>query len=391
VVDNLVDNITMNTQSGQVRDLVEALVSIDSVNPALVLGGAGEAKVAAYIADWLQKAGASVELDEPRPGRVSVIARVPGTGGGRSLLLNGHIDTVGVAGMKNAHTPRVEGDKLFGRGSYDMKSGVAAAMLTLASAVHLRLRGDVILTAVCDEEHASIGTEAALKRVSADAAIVVEPTALDIVIAHKGFAWFTVETSGVAAHGSRPDLGVDAIVAMGKVLNGLDRLNQILAQGARHSLLGPASIHASLISGGQELSSYPENCKLSVERRTIPGESLSKIQDEIKSILDQELKLNPKFKGTFTTGLVREPLEVAETEPVVTTLRKAAVIQLRRKPRFQGFSGWTDAGLITAAGIPTVIFGSGGAGAHAIDEWCNLGEVLTCHEVLVATAAAFCV
>ncbi|HVR27591.1 MAG TPA: ArgE/DapE family deacylase [Candidatus Polarisedimenticolia bacterium] len=380
----------MNTQSGQVRDLVEALVSIDSVNPALVLGGAGEAKVAAYIADWLQKAGASVELDEPRPGRVSVIARVPGTGGGRSLLLNGHIDTVGVAGMKNAHTPRVEGDKLFGRGSYDMKSGVAAAMLTLASAVHLRLRGDVILTAVCDEEHASIGTEAALKRVSADAAIVVEPTALDIVIAHKGFAWFTVETSGVAAHGSRPDLGVDAIVAMGKVLNGLDRLNQILAQGARHSLLGPASIHASLISGGQELSSYPENCKLSVERRTIPGESLSKIQDEIKSILDQELKLNPKFKGTFTTGLVREPLEVAETEPVVTTLRKAAVIQLRREPRFQGFSGWTDAGLITAAGIPTVIFGSGGAGAHAIDEWCNLGEVLTCHEVLVATAAAFC-
>lgn len=380
----------MNTQSDQVRDLVEALVSIDSVNPELVPGGAGEAKIAAYIADWLQKAGASVELDEPRPGRVSVIARVPGTGGGRSLLLNGHIDTVGVAGMKNAHTPRVEGDKLFGRGSYDMKSGVAAAMLTLASAVHLRLRGDVILTAVCDEEHASIGTEAALKRVSADAAIVIEPTALDIVIAHKGFAWFTVETSGVAAHGSRPDLGVDAIVAMGKVLNGLDRLNQILAQGARHRLLGPASIHASLVSGGQELSSYPENCKLSVERRTIPGESLSKIQDEIKSILDQELKLNPRFKGTFTTGLVREPLEVPETEPVVTTLRKAAVIQLKREPRFQGFSGWTDAGLITAAGIPTVIFGSGGAGAHAIDEWCNLGEVLACHEVLVATAAAFC-
>ena len=177
---------------------------------------------------------------------------------------------------------------------------------------------------------------------------------------------------------------------MGKVLNGLDRLNQILAQGARHPLLGPASIHASLISGGQELSSYPENCKLSVERRTIPGESLSKIQDEIKSILDQELKLNPTFKGTFTTGLVREPLEVPETEPVVTTLRKAAVIQLKREPGFRGFSGWTDAGLITAAGIPTVIFGSGGAGAHAIDEWCNLGEVLACHEVLVATAAAFC-
>lgn len=380
----------MNTQSDQVRDLLEALVSIDSVNPKLVPGGAGEAKIAAYVAQWLQKAGAAVELDEPRPGRVSVIARAPGTGGGRSLLLNGHIDTVGVAGMKNAHTPQVEGDKLFGRGSYDMKSGIAAAMLTLAAAIKLRLRGDIILTAVCDEEHASIGTEAALKRVSADAAIVTEPTGLSVVIAHKGFVWFTVETSGVAAHGSRPDLGVDAIVGMGKVLSGLDRLNQILAQGARHALLGPASIHASLISGGQELSSYPENCKLSVERRTIPGESLSKIEDEIKSILDHELKLNPRFKGTFTTGLVREPLEISETEPIIATLRKAAASQLKREPRFQGFSGWTDAALIAAAGIPTVIFGAGGGGAHAVEEWCNLSEALTCHQVLLATAAAFC-
>ena len=380
----------MNPQSDQVRDLLEALVSIDSVNPELVPGGAGEAKIAAYIADWLRKAGAAVEVDEPRPGRVSVIARAPGTGGGRSLLLNGHIDTVGVAGMKNAHTPRVEGDKLFGRGSYDMKSGIAAAMLTLAAAIELRLRGDIILTAVCDEEHASIGTEAALKRVSANAAIVIEPTGLDVVIAHKGFAWFTVETSGVAAHGSRPDLGVDAIVAMGKVLSGLGRLNQILAQGARHALLGPASIHASLISGGQELSSYPEHCKLSVERRTIPGESLSKIQDEIKSILDQELTLDPTFKGTFTTGLVREPLEISEAEPIVATLRTTAASQLKREPRFQGFSGWTDAALIAAAGIPTVIFGAGGGGAHAVEEWCNLSEALTCHQVLLAMAAAFC-
>jgi acetylornithine deacetylase len=380
----------MNTQPYQVRDLVEALVSIDSINPELVPGGAGEAKIAAYVAQWLQKAGAPVELDEPRPGRVSVIARALGTGGGRSLLLNGHIDTVGVAGMKNAHTPRVEGNKLFGRGSFDMKSGIAAAMLTLAAAIKLRLRGDVILTAVCDEEHSSIGTDSVMKRVSADAAIVTEPTGLDVVIAHKGFAWFTVETSGVAAHGSRPDLGVDAILAMGKVLNGLDGLSQTLAKGSRHALLGLASIHASLISGGQELSSYPEHCRLSVERRTIPGEGLSQIQAEIKSILDQESKLNPRFKGTFTTGLVREPLEVSEAEPIVATLRKTAASHLNREPRFQGFSGWTDAALIHASGIPTVIFGPGGGGAHAVEEWCNLSEVLTCHQVLLATAAAFC-
>jgi acetylornithine deacetylase len=380
----------MNTQLHQVRDLIEALVSIDSVNPDLVPGGAGEAKIAAYVAEWLQKAGATVELDQSRPGRVSVIARARGTGGGRSLLLNGHIDTVGVAGMKNPHVPRVEGDKLFGRGAYDMKAGVAAAMLTLAAVVNLRLRGDVILTAVCDEEYASIGTESVLARISADAAIVTEPTALDIVIAHKGFAWFTVETTGVAAHGSRPDLGVDAILLMGKVLNGIDHLSQTLAQGPKHALLGPASVHASLINGGQELSSYPDHCRLSVERRTIPGEDLSKIKGEMNAILDQESKLNPRFKGTFTTGLVREPLEVPRTEPIVTTLRKTAAAQLKREPAFQGFSGWTDAALIAAAGIPTVIFGPGGAGAHAVEEWCNLTEALTCHQVLLGTAVNFC-
>jgi acetylornithine deacetylase len=152
----------------------------------------------------------------------------------------------------------------------------------------------------------------------------------------------------------------------------------------------PGINHASLISGGQELSSYPEHCELSVERRTIPGESLTKIQDEIQSILDQESQLNPRFKATFTTGLVREPLEVPKTEPIVTALRKTAAIQLKQEPDLQGFSGWTDAALIAAAGIPTVIFGAGGAGAHAVEEWCNLGEVLSCHEVLVATAASFC-
>lgn len=380
----------MNTQIHQIRDLLQALVSIDSVNPDLVPGGAGEAEIATYVADWLRKAGAIVELDQPRPGRVSVIARARGTGGGRSLLLNGHIDTVGVAGMKNPHAPRVEGDKLFGRGAYDMKAGVTAAMLTLAAAVNFRLRGDVILTAVCDEECASIGTESVLARVSADAAIVTEPTALDIVIAHKGFAWFTVETSGVAAHGSRPDLGVDAILSMGKVLNGIERLGQSLAQGRRHTLLGPASVHASLISGGQELSSYPEHCRLSVERRTIPGEGLSKVEGEMKAILDQESKLDPKFTATLATGLVREPLEVSEGEPIVAILRKTAADRLKREPAFQGFSAWTDAALIRASGIPTVIFGPGGGGAHAIEEWSNLSEVLACHQVLVATAASFC-
>jgi acetylornithine deacetylase len=373
-----------------VRDLLSALVSIDSVNPDLVQGGAGEARIAEYVAGWLRAAGVEVVLDEPRPGRLSVIARAPGSGGGRSLLLNGHTDTVGVAGMRSPHVPRIEGHKLFGRGSYDMKGGLAAAMLTIAAATRLPLRGDVILTAVCDEEYASIGTAGILQRVSADAAIVTESTGFDLVVAHKGFGWFTVETQGVAAHGSRPDIGIDAIVNMGKVLTLLDRLSKSLATRQPHPLLGHASVHASLVRGGQELSSYPNRCRLDLERRTLPGETAHDTRSELQTILDEVAAADPKFVAVLEPGLFREPFEVSADELVVATLRQVITQQLGREPVLAGRGGWMDAALLRAAGIPTVIFGPSGEGAHALEEWVNLDDVLSCHEILLATAAAFC-
>ena len=221
----------------EIINLLQQLVSINSINPDLVADGPGEGEIAGFVANWLTKAGLEVEIDEPEPGRPSVIGIVRGTGGGRSLLLNAHMDTVGVAGMERPHEPSIIGGRLYGRGAYDMKAGLASIMYAAANARKLNLHGDVIVTAVSDEEYASIGTSSIVKRCRADAAIVTEPTELDIYIAHKGFAWLEVETIGTAAHGSRPDLGVDAIVKMGKVLAGLEELDRSLHAHPSHRLL----------------------------------------------------------------------------------------------------------------------------------------------------------
>lgn len=232
--------------------LLLRMVAIDSVNPSLVSGGAGEREIAAYVADWAGKAGLEVEVLEATAGRPSVVVRARGTGGGRSLLLCGHYDTVTVEGMRDPGT-RVEGDRVYGRGAYDMKAGLAAALIACREAAGRGLAGDVIVAAVADEEHASLGVQEVLATVRADAAIVTEPTELELVVAHRGFVWSEVEVTGRAAHGSRAHLGVDAIVKTGPILTALGALDAELG-ALRHSLLGRGSVHASVIRGGEELS-----------------------------------------------------------------------------------------------------------------------------------------
>jgi acetylornithine deacetylase len=375
----------------ETTELLRNLVAIDSVNPDLVAGGAGEGAIARFVADWLERAGLEVIIEEAAPGRPNVIGIACGSGGGRALMLNAHMDTVGVAGMERPHDPVITDNRLYGRGAYDMKGGLAAIMAVGARAKQQHLRGDVIVTAVVDEEYASIGTEAIVKHWRADAAIVTEPTELDICTAHKGFAWFTVETSGVAAHGSRPDLGVDAIVKMGKILIALELLDQQLrSSGLSNPLLGTGSVHAALIEGGQEWSSYPERCRLSVERRTVPGETLSLLEAELPAILAGIAATDPAFKATVQTGLVREPFEIAEDESIVQVVRSRARSLLQREPATIGSTGWMDSALLAAAGIPTVIFGPGGEGAHAIVEWSDLAQVEQCAAILAEVAADFC-
>src|SRR4051794_23081457 len=233
----------MRAMRSDVASLFSELVAIDSVNPSLVAGGAGEAAIAAFIAGWAREAGLEAQVLEGTPGRPTALVRARGTGGGRTLLLCGHVDTVNVEGMTDPHAPRVDGDRLYGRGAYDMKAGVAAALIAAREAAAMGLAGDVVVAAVADEEHASFGVQEALGVVAADAAVVTEPTELQLAVAHKGFVWSEVEVVGRSAHGSRPHLGLDAIVKIGPVLTELGVLDEALA-GREHPLLGRGSVHA---------------------------------------------------------------------------------------------------------------------------------------------------
>jgi acetylornithine deacetylase len=368
-----------------VEALLAQLVAIDSVNPSLVPGGAGEAEIARFVAGWAEEAGLRVEIVEPVAGRPSVVATAGGRGGGQSLMLNAHLDTVGVAGMAAPHEPRVHDGRLYGRGSYDMKGGLAACMLATAGAAGAGLGGDVLLTAVSDEEHSSIGVRAVLDRFKADACVVSEPTGLDVCVAHKGFAWWRIMARGRAAHGSRPDLGSDAIARMGPVLTGLAELDRRLEERT-HPLVGRASVHASLIGGGQELSSYPERCVLEVERRTLPGEAHESVIEELRGLLDDGA---PDVLEADVT-LVRDPFEVGQDEAIVSLVRERATEILGRAPETVGHTAWMDAAFTQAAGIATVVFGPDGAGAHEVEEWVDVASVEACARILLAAAADFC-
>ncbi|MBL8045081.1 MAG: ArgE/DapE family deacylase [Anaerolineales bacterium] len=370
--------------------LLSDLVAINSINPDLVSGAAGEAAVAAYIAAWLEKAGLEVQWDEAIAGRPNVIGIARGTGGGKTLLLNGHMDTVGVMGMTQPHQPYIQNGRLYGRGAYDMKGGVAACMLAVAAAKQEKLRGDVIFTAVVDEEYAGRGTQAIAQRYRAEGAIIAEPTEMQLVVAHKGFVWLEVETHGVAAHGSRPDLGVDAIAQMGRVLVEVENLAHALKTKPAHPRLGHGSLHASLIQGGQELSSYPERCVLSIERRTLPGETAETVQAEFEAVLEKLSRADTTFKAEARLGVARSPLETPEEAEIVRVVQQTAAQTLKQPCVLTDVPYWTDAATLWAAGIPTVLFGPTGAGAHAVEEWVDLESVQKCAEIYLAAARTFC-
>jgi acetylornithine deacetylase len=373
------------------ESLLSRLVSIDSVNPSLVPGARGEAEIGAAAAEWLRGRGLDVRMqDTTVPGRPNVIAIARGTGGGRSLILNAHMDTVGVAGMSAPFQPEIRGGKLFGRGAMDTKGALSAFMCAAADAVRLGLRGDVILTAVVDEEYASAGTEAAVREYRADAAVVGEPSGLQVVTEHKGFAWFEIETTGVAAHGSLPEVGVDAIASMGKVLVELEAEGRRLASGRRHPTLGAGSLHASLISGGQELSSYPASCLLKLERRTLPGETAETAEAELRSALARIARTDPKFDASLRMTFARSPMEADRGSPIVTALRSQVRRVTGTEAVLGGMSGWLDSALLDGAGIPTVVIGPKGAGLHGVEEWVDLDSVRACREIIVGVIADFC-
>ena len=391
-----------------IATLLQDLVRIDSINPSLVPGAAGETEIAAYIAEYLRVAGFTVYVDEAAPGRVSVMGVLSGTrrDDAPGLVLCGHTDTVGVANMTEPpFDGRIEGDRLYGRGALDMKCGVVAILDAARTiAAEGALEGDLILGLVADEEYASVGVEQFVVKLRERglrpaAGIVTEPTNLALVHAHKGFVWGRIETIGHGAHGSAYATGIDAIALMGRVITRLEAFDRTELPKRTHPLLGRASLHCSLISGGVELSTYPDRCTLEIERRMLPGETPATVRDEIEAMLADLRAASADFTATYTQFFERSPLEVPDDAPIVRMIDAAATSLLGGAPQHTGMSGWTDAQVLDGAGIQSVLFGPGAepdpaaetlAAAHGAVEYASIASTETCSRILATIARSFC-
>lgn len=373
-------------------DLLAELVRTESVNPSLDPAGAAEADIAALLADHARELGMEVQLVDAAPGRTSMIAVLPGSGGGPSLMLNGHIDTVSLAGMPEPLSGRVENGKLYGRGAFDMKGGVAACLGAVRALrdARITLGGDLVFTGVADEEFESLGIQQIVRVHPTDAAIVTEPTALRTCVAHKGFVWVGVETQGRAAHGSRPDLGVDAIRAMTRILAALEPLHGELERATPHPLLGRGSFHAGTITGGSGISTYADRCEAVLERRTVPGEAPADFVAAVTRAADGVAAKHPGLVATVRELLVREPFEAAPDSAIVASVRRALRVTTDEPSDVIGESVWMDAAILHAHGIDTVVIGATGAGAHAAEEWVDVASVVQLAEVLARAAIDYC-
>jgi acetylornithine deacetylase len=368
---------------GDAIALARALIQIDSRNPTLAPDSPGEGECARLLASILDDWGFDVRLLDSDPGRPNVVASI-GPADAPALMLNGHLDVVGVEGMIHApFAPELRDGRLYGRGSADMKGGLAAMCAAAALGATGKPEHKILVTAVADEEYESLGTRALLDAgVTAEAAIITEPTRLAICPAHRGFAWIEVTLTGRAAHGSRYDIGVDAVTHAGLLLAELDRLEHTREQGLRHPLLGRGSLHASKIRGGVGMSTYPESCVLSIERRTLPGESAELALNEIIDACATVRSSDPRFDAQVSLTTAQLPSDVEIAAPIVQRLRGA--LEHEGVPvRIEGLSAWTDAALFNAAGIPAICFGPGDiALAHAAEEFVPVAEIETATRVL---------
>jgi acetylornithine deacetylase len=365
--------------------LLEELVAIDSVNPSLAAGAAGEGQIASCLADHMRKLGLEVHVQDAAPGRPNVVGVLDGGVPGPSLMFCGHTDTVGIEGMIAPFVPAVRQGRLYGRGSQDMKGGVAAMIDAARAAGAAGFAGRLIIAAVIDEEYASLGADQLVKDWTADAAVVTEPTDLQIGVGHKGFAWFELETRGKAAHGSRPRDGRDAILRMGRVLSHLETLDRELQARPVHPVLGTASLHASTIDGGREWSSYPDRCVLQMERRTVAGETAQAAQAEIDGILAALVREDAAFECVSKAVFSRSPYRTPADHPLPAVLHRLAAQRGIRSEQV-GMSFWTDAAILGEAGIPSVLFGPGGAGLHSAEEYVNVADVIMCRDILADLA-----
>jgi acetylornithine deacetylase len=363
--------------------LIEQLVRMDSQNPSLAPGGAGEQRIAEYCTAWLQQHGVDAWIDEVAPGRCNAVGRVAGAAA-PTLGLCAHLDTVSLAGAEDGLEPRIHEGRVYGRGAYDMKSGVAAIMVALAELAKTPPPATVLAALVADEEYASIGAADFVRRYPVDACIVTEPSEGQLILAHKGFVWVEIETDGVAAHGSRWQDGVSAIGSMGRIIAALDAFDRDELRRRTHPLVGPASLHCATVAGGTGWSTYAERCTLRVERRTLPGESPAEAVAELRAVIGSAGE-----QATVREVLSRSPLECPADSPVARAVRNAIESVTGSAAAEAGVAYWMDAAIFADAGAATVNYGPSGGGAHGAVEWVEIDSAVRCAHVLHEAAVAF--
>lgn len=373
--------------------LAAALIGIDSRNPTLVPGAPGERQVGSYLARLLESWAFRVESVEVVGGRSNIVARAGNAAPhARSLILNGHLDIVGVDGMTHPpFEPTISDGRMYGRGSADMKAGIASMCVAARDAAQSGIEGEVIVALVIDEEYESLGTRALIESgVRADAAIITEPTRLALCPAHRGFVWIRMDVHGRAAHGSRYDLGIDAVTHASLIIAELDRVQRRTLEQRTHPLLGRGSLHVSTISGGTGLSTYPDLCTVELERRTLPGETARTFQDEIAAATAMVRNTYPDITVDIQVTTSQAASDVPQNAPVMTEMIQA--LKLERLPsRIEGLSAWTDAALFNEAGIPAICFGPGDiALAHSATEFVPLADIDSATRVLARFVNSWC-
>ncbi|WP_316314740.1 M20/M25/M40 family metallo-hydrolase [Clavibacter michiganensis] len=377
-------------------DLAAELIRIDSTNPDLVPGAAGETAVAAHVAAWLRARGFDVRVLEGTPGRPTVLATARGTGGGRTILLDGHLDTVPPGDPERGGLlPRIEDGRLHGRGAFDMKAGLAAMMVAADRARRVGTRGDGVLALVADEEFGSRGTEEALRALAADGrridgAVISEPSQSEAIVAHRGFGWYGIRLRGRAAHGSMPEQGVDAIAHAGLVLRELDALAGRLAAGPRHLLLGTGAVRVSRIHRGSDAATVADSCVLTIERRFLPGQSTADAEAELRAALDAVAARTPDMDVELEVLVARAAFEAAVDGPLARAVLDSGARVAGSPVPHRGEPFWTDAGLVHEAGIPCILLGVTGGGAHADEEWAEVDSIRRLADVLEGAILDFC-
>ena len=376
--------------------LLHDLVAIPSVNRRLAPDGSGETAIAEFCRRWLEQRGFVVEWLEDTPGSPTLVAVVTGTGGGKTLLLNGHLDTVGVESyIGDPFSAVVEDGKIYGRGTFDMKGSLAAMLISAARAARDPVAGTVVVTLVSDEEFGSIGTEEALRWIvtsglHVDGAVVAEPSELELTIAHRGFAWFELELTGRAAHGSQPERGIDAIAGATALLPALDAWGRTLASGDGHELVGTGTVRVAMISGGVNAATVAPTCRITIERRFLPGEHVDAVEDELLAVIREALKNAPELTFALTRLVARAAFEGDPQSDIVQSLRAATKVIRGTPAVMRGEPFWTDAALIADSGVPCVVFGVDGGGAHSDREWVTADSLEALTSILEATIRDFC-